>query len=102
MEVTLLSDNVLVERLDHNDEDYFMHGGFFIPSNKENQGKANEGYVLAIGPGRIGKTTGMLLPMEVRIGDKVVFENHMKENVKIEGKEYIVLKEENIVGIIEQ
>jgi chaperonin GroES len=100
MEIKLLGDKVLVERI-HEQEEYSLSGGIFI-KNPDNRGRSNEGYVRAVGEGRVHRRTGVILPMEVRVGDYVLFENGLRENVKIDDVEYIIMEEEkHIIGILE-
>lgn len=110
MNIKLLGESVLVERT-VNDEYAPNRGGFVIVKNPENNGRTNEGYVRAVGEGRKHPRTGVILPMTVRVGDYVLFENHIKDiddSVRNllrlnDGKSYAIMKEEpHIIGILER
>ena len=88
-----LHDRVLVKRVD---SDQKTAGGIIIPDTA--QEKPQEGKVVAIGGG--AKTEdGKTIPMDVKVGDKVLFGKWSGTEVKIDGKEYSIMKESDIMGI---
>ena len=88
-----LHDRVLIEVLDGSEK---TAGGIIIPDTA--QEKPQEGKVVAIGGG--AKTEdGKLIPMDVKVGDKVLFGKWSGTEVKIDGKEYSIMKESDIMGI---
>ena len=88
-----LHDRVLVKRVD---SDQKTAGGIIIPDTA--QEKPQEGKVVAIGGG--AKTAeGKIIPMDVKVGDKVLFGKWSGTEVKIDGKEYSIMKESDIMGI---
>ena len=88
-----LHDRVLVKRLD---EDEKSPGGIIIPDTAKE--KPSEGKVVAVGGG--AKTEdGKTIPMDVKVGDKVLFGKWSGTEVKIDGKEYSIMKESDIMGI---
>ena len=88
-----LHDRVLVKRVD---SDQKTAGGIIIPDTA--QEKPQEGKVVAIGGG--AKTEdGKIIPMDVKVGDKVLFGKWSGTEVKINGKEYSIMKESDIMGI---
>ena len=88
-----LHDRVLVKRVD---SDQKSAGGIIIPDTA--QEKPQEGKVVAIGGG--AKTEdGKIIPMDVKVGDKVLFGKWSGTEVKIDGKEYSIMKESDIMGI---
>jgi len=88
-----LHDRVLVRRVD---EDEKTSGGIIIPDTA--QEKPQEGKVVAVGGG--AKTEdGKIIPMDVKVGDKVLFGKWSGTEVKIGGKEYSIMKESDIMGI---
>ena len=90
-----LHDRVLIKVLDSEAK---TAGGIIIPDTAKE--KPQEGEVVAVGPG--GKTEeGKLLPMDVKIGDIVLFGKWSGTEVKIDNKEYSIMKESDIMGIIE-
>ena len=73
--------------------------GIIIPdsSNKE---RPEQGEVLAIGPGRI-KDDGSIQPMNVKVGDKIVFKSYSPSEVKVDGATYLVLSESDVLAVVE-
>ena len=93
MNLKPLHDRVLVERVNSEDK---TKGGIIIPDTA--QEKPQEGKVVAVGGG--AKTEdGKIIPMDVKVGDKVLFGKWSGTEVKIGGKEYSIMKESDIMGI---
>jgi chaperonin GroES len=89
-----LHDRVLVQPLDEEEK---TAGGIIIPDTAKE--KPSEGKVIAVGPG--AKTEdGKILPMEVKVGDLVLFGKWSGTEVKIDGVEYSIMKESDIMGIM--
>ena len=89
-----LHDRVLVQPLDGEEK---TAGGIIIPDTAKE--KPSEGKVIAVGPG--AKTEdGKILPMEVKVGDLVLFGKWSGTEVKIDGVEYSIIKESDIMGIM--
>jgi chaperonin GroES len=89
-----LHDRVLVQPLDGEEK---TAGGIIIPDSAKE--KPSEGKVIAVGPG--AKTEdGKILPMEVKVGDLVLFGKWSGTEVKIDGVEYSIMKESDIMGIM--
>ncbi len=89
-----LHDRVLVQPLDGDEK---TAGGIIIPDTAKE--KPSEGKVIAVGPG--AKTEdGKILPMEVKVGDLVLFGKWSGTEVKIDGVEYSIMKESDIMGIM--
>ena len=88
-----LHDRVLIEVLDSEEK---TSGGIIIPDTAKE--KPQEGEVVAVGPGAKGED-GKLTPMDVKIGDIVLFGKWSGTEVKIDGKEYSIMKESDIMGI---
>tara|TARA_B100000886_G_scaffold62959_1_gene39148 strand:- start:20290 stop:20583 length:294 start_codon:yes stop_codon:yes gene_type:complete len=89
-----LHDRVLIQSLDSEEK---TSGGIIIPDTAKE--KPQEGKVMAVGPGAKsddGKTT----PMDVKVGDHVLFGKWSGTEVKIDGKEYSIMKESDIMGVI--
>jgi chaperonin GroES len=72
--------------------------GLIIPDTAEKE-KAETGVVVAVGPGRIGDDN-MLIPVGVMVGDKVMFNKYGYDIVKVNGKEYYIVSEQNILAIL--
>ena len=90
-----LHNQLLVERLDNDDR---TAGGIIIPDTA--QEKPMEGEVLAIGPG-LRNDEGKLVPMDVKLGDRVLFGKYSGTEVTIDGDELLIMKESDVLGIIE-
>jgi chaperonin GroES len=95
MKVQPLHDRVLVKRAD---EETKTKGGLFIPSTA--QEKPVEGVVIAAGKGK-QLDDGKIRPMAVKSGDRILFAKYTGTEVKIEGEEHLILREEDILGVVE-
>jgi len=94
MKVTPLSDRVLVKRLEASED---KRGGIIIPDTAKE--KPQQGEVIAVGPGRISDEGKRVSP-EVKKGQRVLIGKYSGTEVKIEGEEYIILREDDILGIV--
>jgi chaperonin GroES len=94
MKVTPLSDRILVKRLETTED---KRGGIIIPDTAKE--KPQQGEVIAVGPGRITDEGKRLIP-EVKKGQKVLIGKYSGSEVKIDGLEYIILREDDILGIV--
>jgi len=97
MQIKPLADHVLIEPLK---EEQKTKTGILLPETAE-QEKSEQGTVIAVGPGKKGKD-GKIIPLEVKVGDLVLFTKYGPNEVKVEGKEYLILKEQEILAIIER
>ena len=88
-----LHDRVLIKVLDSEEK---TSGGIIIPDTAKE--KPQEGEIVAVGPGAMNDT-GKLAPMDVKVGDIVLFGKWSGTEVKIDGKEYSIMKESDIMGI---
>jgi len=95
MKVTPLQDRVLIERIEPSEEK--SPGGIIIPDTAKE--KPMEGKVVAVGKGRI-KDDGTVIPLEVKAGDRVIFSKYAGTEIKIDGKEYLIMREDDILGIV--
>ena len=89
-----LADRVVVERLAPQEK---TGGGIVLPDSAKD--KPQEGTVIAAGPGLLLQN-GQLRPLEVRQGDKVLFGSYAGNEVKLDGKEYLIMKEEEILAVL--
>ncbi len=89
-----LHDRVVIKRLD---EERKSAGGILIPENAAE--KPDQGEVMAIGKGRILED-GKIRPLDVKVGDRILFGKYSGSTVKIEGTEYLVMKEDDIMGVL--
>jgi chaperonin GroES len=88
-----LHDRVLVQRLAERD----AHGRIHIPDTAKE--KPQEGRVIAVGAGRVGDD-GTRIPVAVKKGDRVLFAKYSGAEVTLDGSEYLVMKEEDVLGIL--
>ena len=91
-----LHDRVVVRRIEAEEK---SAGGIIIPDTAKE--KPSEGEVVAVGPGGRDET-GKLIPIDVREGDRVLFGKWSGTEVKIDGQELLIMKESDIMGIIDQ
>lgn len=94
MQVRPLHDRVLVKRFT---EEERTKGGIIIPDNAKE--KPIQGEVIAVGNGRIGDD-GKLRALEVRKGDRVLFGKYAGTEIKIEGDDFLMMREEDILGVL--
>ena len=90
-----LGDRVLVKRIK---EEERTKGGIVIPDTAKE--KPQEGKVVAVGKGKHGDD-GKLIPIEVKAGDKILFGKYSGNEVKLDGEEHTIMREEDILGILE-
>ncbi len=95
MKVRPLGDRVLVKRLEEEEK---TKGGIIIPDTAKE--KPQQGKIVAVGNGRTTED-GKVIPLNVKSGEKVLFQKYSGSDIKIEGEEYLILREEEILGIIE-
>jgi chaperonin GroES len=95
MSIRPLHDRLIVKRLD---EETKTKGGIIIPDSAKE--KPLEGSVVAVGKGKV-TTEGKLSPLDVKKGDKVLFGKYAGTEVKIDGTEHLILREEDVLAVIE-
>ena len=96
MNIKPLSDHILIEPIKGEEK---TSGGIFLPETAEKE-KSEQGKVIATGPGK--KTDdGKIVPLSVKPGDRVLFQKYGPSEIKVDDKEYLIAKEEDILAIIE-
>jgi chaperonin GroES len=90
-----LRDRILVERIEEQEQ---RVGGIIIPDSAKE--KPQQGRVVAVGKGRVNDK-GEVFPLDVKAGDTVLFGKYGGVEVKIDGKEYLILREDEILGVTE-
>ncbi|MEO0198387.1 MAG: co-chaperone GroES [candidate division WOR-3 bacterium] len=95
MKLRPLADRVVIKRIE---EEEVRKGGIIIPDTAKE--KPQKGEVVAVGPGRLDEK-GNRIPMEVKVGDKVLFSKYAGTEVKIGDEEFLVMREDDILCIIE-
>ena len=94
MKIRPLHDRILVQRLE---EEQKSKGGIIIPDTAKE--KPQEGKVIAVGKGKI-LDDGKVVALDVKVGDKILFSKYAGSEVKIEGDEYSIMREDDILGIL--
>jgi chaperonin GroES len=96
MNIRPLNDRVLVLRMEGEEKTV---GGIIIPDTAKE--KPQEGKVIAVGPGKPGDD-GKRIPLQVRTGDRVLFSKYAGNEIKVDGLEHLIMREDDILGVIEK
>lgn len=94
MKLRPLQDRILVQRVE---EQTTTKGGIIIPDTAKE--KPAEGKVIAVGNGKIGEN-GQRVALEIKNGDRILFGKYSGTEVKIEGQEYLIMREDDVLGVI--
>jgi chaperonin GroES len=95
MKIRPLQDRVIVKRIAEEEK---TKGGIIIPDTAKE--KPQEGKVIAVGKGKTNEE-GKLTPLEVKVGDKILFGKYSGSEIKLNGEEHLIMREEDILGVIE-
>ncbi len=95
MKIRPLQDRVLVARVE---EEQKTKGGIIIPDAAKQ--KPQEGKVIAVGNGRVSED-GKVTPLSVKAGDRILFGKYSGTEIKLDGNEYLIMREDDILGILE-
>jgi chaperonin GroES len=95
MKIRPLQDRVIVKRIAEEEK---TKGGIIIPDTAKE--KPQEGKVTAVGKGKLNDD-GKLIPLEVKVGDRILFGKYSGSEIKINGEEHLIMREEDILGVIE-
>ncbi len=93
-----LGDRVIVLPLSEHERGKETKSGIFIPETTEKE-RPEQGIVVAVGPGKISDD-GKVIAMSVKEGDKVLFTKYGPDEIKVDGKEYFILSESNVLAVI--
>ncbi|MDH4264903.1 MAG: co-chaperone GroES [Deltaproteobacteria bacterium] len=96
MKIRPLQDRVIVKRVEEEDK---TKGGIIIPDSAKE--KPMEGKVIAVGKGKVLED-GKIHPLDVKAGDRVLFGKYSGTEVKIDGEEHLIMREDDILGVIEK
>ena len=96
MNIKTLSDYVLIEPIKEEEK---TKSGILLPETADKE-RPEQGNVIAVGPGK-RNDEGNLIPMDLKVGQKVLFTKYSPNEIKVEGKEYLIAKQEDILAIIE-
>jgi len=94
MNMRPLHDRILVRRLEDSET---MRGGLYIPESAKE--KPQQGEVIAVGDGRLLETGERIAP-DVKAGDKILFGKYSGSDIKVDGEEYMILREDEIFGVV--
>ncbi|MDO8527354.1 MAG: co-chaperone GroES [Deltaproteobacteria bacterium] len=94
LKIRPLQDRLVVRRLTEEEKTV---GGIIIPDSAKE--KPQEGEVIAVGSGKL-LDSGKIQPLDVKVGDKILFSKYSGTEVKIDGEEYLVVREDDILGVI--
>ncbi len=95
MKIRPLNDRILVKRLEEEEK---TAGGIIIPDSAKE--KPAEGKVIAVGPGKLNDN-GDRVAMDVKAGDSILFSKYGGTDVKIDGEDYLIMREDDVLGIVE-
>ena len=95
MNVRPLHDRVIIERIEEGEQKV---GGIIIPDSAKE--KPQQGKIIAAGKGRVEKD-GKVTPLDVKAGDTVLFGKYAGQEIKIDGNDYLIMREEEVLGVIE-
>jgi len=95
MKLRPLQDRILVQRVE---EETKTKGGIIIPDTAKE--KPAEGKVKAVGNGKVGED-GKRVALEIKVGDRILFGKYSGTEVKIDGEEYLIMREDDVLGVIE-
>jgi len=95
MKIRPLYDRVVVKRVEDKEN---MQGGLYIPDTAKE--KPQEGEVMAVGHGK-RLEDGKLVPLEVKVGDRILFGKYSGNDIKLDNEEFMIMREDEILGILE-
>ncbi|HET8564169.1 MAG TPA: co-chaperone GroES [Candidatus Binatia bacterium] len=96
MKIRPLQDRVIVKRIEEEEK---TKGGIIIPDTAKE--KPQEGQVIAVGKGKLNED-GKVNPLDVKVHDRVLFGKYAGSEINIDGKEHVIMREEDILGVIEK
>jgi chaperonin GroES len=97
MKIRPLYDRVVIKRVE--DKETTTHGGLYIPDSAKE--KPQEGEVVAIGKGK-RLEDGKVVALDVQVGDRILFAKYSGNDIKLDGEEYMIMREDEILGILDK
>jgi len=91
-----LYDRIVVKRIEQQEQ---LQGGLYIPDSAKE--KPQEGEVISVGKGK-SNDEGKVFPLDVKAGDKILFGKYSGTEIKIDGEEFLIMREEEVLGIIKK
>jgi chaperonin GroES len=95
MKIRPLSDRIVVKRIEEKET---LRSGIIIPDSA--QEKPQEAEVVAVGPGK-RLEDGKRVPIDVNVGDRILFGKYSSSDIKVDGEEYLIMREDEILGVVE-
>jgi chaperonin GroES len=95
MNLKPLGDRLIIESIE---KDEMTPTGIYVPETAKE--KPQEGLVLAAGPGRLNEETGKRAPLDVAVGDRVIYQKYAGTEIKLENKKYLILSEKDILAVV--
>ena len=96
MKIRPLQDRVIVKRVDEEEK---SKGGIIIPDTAKE--KPQEGKVVAVGKGKLGDD-GKTTPLDVKVNDRILFGKYSGTEIKLDGEEFLIMREEEVLGIVKR
>ena len=96
MKIRPLQDRLILKRVEEEEQ---TKGGIIIPDSAKE--KPQEGEITAVGPGKV-TDDGKKIPMDVKKGDRVLFSKYAGTEIKIDGEDHLIMREDDILGVIEK
>ena len=96
MKIRPLQDRVIIKRIEEEEK---SKGGIIIPDTAKE--KPQEGKVIAVGKGKVNDD-GKLIPLDVKVNDRILFGKYSGAEINIDGEEHLIMREEDILGILEK
>jgi chaperonin GroES len=93
-EIRPLHDRIIVQRIEEGEQKV---GGIIIPDSAKE--KPQQGKVIAVGKGKVEKD-GKVTPLDVKVGDTILFGKYSGQEIKLDGDEYLIMREEEVLGVI--
>jgi chaperonin GroES len=95
MDIRPLHDRIVVKRLEQQEA---MQGGLYIPDSAKE--KPQEGQVFAVGNGKKNED-GKVTPLDVKVGDRILFGKYSGSDIKLDGEEYLIMREDEVLAVLE-
>jgi chaperonin GroES len=95
MKIRPLYDRIVVKRIEQEEQ---LQGGLYIPDSAKE--KPQEGEVVAVGKGK-RLEDGKLVPLDVQVGDRILFGKYSGNDIKLDGNEYLIMREDEVLGILD-
>ena len=95
VKVQPLADRVVVKPLEEAEQ---MRGGLYIPDTAKE--KPQQGEVVAVGPGKFDERGGQRIPMDVKVGDKVLYGKYSGTEVTVDNEQYLILRESDVLAVV--